>query len=65
LRDASTKNEVLPVLWDDNYVSLLPGESREINARYLTETKLPTKMTLAIDAWNSAPVEVLVEMARK
>ena len=24
---------VLPVLWDDNYVSLLPGERREITAR--------------------------------
>jgi exo-1,4-beta-D-glucosaminidase len=23
---------VLPVLWDDNYVSLLPGERRELTA---------------------------------
>ena len=23
-------DEVLPVLWEDNYVSLLPGEKREI-----------------------------------
>ncbi len=27
-------DEVLPVLWEDNYVSLLPGEQREITARY-------------------------------
>jgi exo-1,4-beta-D-glucosaminidase len=26
--------EILPVLWEDNYVSLLPGEKREITARY-------------------------------
>jgi exo-1,4-beta-D-glucosaminidase len=27
------REEVLPVLWSDNYVSLLPGESRELVAR--------------------------------
>jgi exo-1,4-beta-D-glucosaminidase len=26
--------EVLPVFWEDNYISLLPGETREITARY-------------------------------
>ena len=26
--------EILPVLWQDNYVSLLPGEKREISATY-------------------------------
>ena len=28
--------EILPVLWEDNYVSLLPGEERHITARYRT-----------------------------
>jgi hypothetical protein len=28
--------EILPVLWDDNYFSLLPGESCEITARFGT-----------------------------
>jgi exo-1,4-beta-D-glucosaminidase len=27
-------DEILPVMWQDNYVSLLPGETREIAARY-------------------------------
>ena len=26
--------EVLPVLWQDNYISLLPGERREVTATY-------------------------------
>jgi exo-1,4-beta-D-glucosaminidase len=26
--------EILPVLWEDNYVSLLPGEKRELTATY-------------------------------
>jgi exo-1,4-beta-D-glucosaminidase len=29
--------EILPVLWEDNYVSLLPGETRELTATYRTE----------------------------
>ncbi len=27
-------SSILPVLWDDNYVSILPGESRELTARF-------------------------------
>ena len=27
-------DEILPVIWQDNYVSLLPGEKREITATY-------------------------------
>ena len=26
--------EILPVVWQDNYISLLPGEKREITATY-------------------------------
>jgi exo-1,4-beta-D-glucosaminidase len=26
--------EVLPILWEDNYISLLPGETRELTATY-------------------------------
>jgi exo-1,4-beta-D-glucosaminidase len=28
------KEEVLPVLWEDNYFALLPGQSRQITATY-------------------------------
>jgi exo-1,4-beta-D-glucosaminidase len=52
LRDAATKDEILPVLWDDNYISLLPGESREIEAHYLPQSKLPAKFTLRVEGWN-------------
>jgi exo-1,4-beta-D-glucosaminidase len=52
LRDAATKEETLPVLWDDNYISLLPGESREIEAHYLPQSKLPAKFTLRVEGWN-------------
>jgi hypothetical protein len=28
--------EILPVVWQDNYISLLPGEKREVTASYRT-----------------------------
>jgi exo-1,4-beta-D-glucosaminidase len=49
--------EILPVLWDDNYISLLPGESREVEARFPEEA--PTKdAKLSVNGWNVAPGEV-------
>ncbi len=65
LRDVSTNDEVLPVLWDDNYISLLPGESREIDVRYLLQTKLPAKMILGLDGWNTDSITVPVTVAPK
>ncbi len=60
IRDAATKEEVLPVLWDDNYVSLLPGESREIDARYMEHTKVPEKLVLRVDGSNVETANVVV-----
>jgi exo-1,4-beta-D-glucosaminidase len=52
LRAFQTVNgdDVLPILWDDNYFDLLPGESRTISA-----TVKPTTQPIAIDVagWNS------------
>jgi len=30
-------DEILPVVWQDNYISLLPGEKRELTASYRTQ----------------------------
>ncbi|MCX7048905.1 MAG: hypothetical protein NTX50_25890, partial [Candidatus Sumerlaeota bacterium] len=45
--------EILPVLWDDNYFSLLPGETRELTAR-LNAHDLggDEKITLEVGGWN-------------
>ena len=47
---------LLPALWEDNYFSLLPGESREVRVSY---PKGPGAATLDAAAWNAgatAPV---------
>jgi len=45
-------NSILPVLWDDNYVSILPGEGRELTAR-LPGADL-SGATLVVGGWNVA-----------
>src|SRR6185503_16190926 len=34
IKQGRTERSVLPVIWEDNYFSLMPGESREVSARY-------------------------------
>jgi len=45
-------DEVLPILWSDNYVSLLPGEKREIIATYTKRGLRSGKPVVKIDGWN-------------
>jgi exo-1,4-beta-D-glucosaminidase len=44
--------EILPVLWEDNYVSLLPGEERIIAARFPSRHSIGPRSTLKISGWN-------------
>ena len=43
---------LLPVFWEDNYISLLPGESRRLEARYSTADLKKDHATLVISGWN-------------
>jgi exo-1,4-beta-D-glucosaminidase len=51
---------ILPVLWDDNYVSILPGEGRELTARFLADVNL-SDARLAVQGWNVKATEVGLE----
>jgi exo-1,4-beta-D-glucosaminidase len=46
--------EVLPVVWQDNYFSLLPGEKREITAQYRQSDLHNSKPMVSVDGWNVA-----------
>ncbi|MCC7495307.1 MAG: hypothetical protein IT204_23360 [Fimbriimonadaceae bacterium] len=54
LRDGQ---ELLPVYWSDNYVSLLPGETLTLTAEL---PGLAGDLQVAIDGWNIAPTSVPV-----
>jgi exo-1,4-beta-D-glucosaminidase len=44
--------DALPVFWSDNYVSLLPGEERELTARVETSDLHSSRPHVVIDGWN-------------
>jgi len=44
--------EILPVVWEDNYISLLPGEKREVTATYRAAELGTSKPAVEIIGWN-------------
>jgi exo-1,4-beta-D-glucosaminidase len=44
--------EILPVVWQDNYISLLPGEKRELSATYQTSALGTSKAAVEVTGWN-------------
>ena len=61
IRHKNETAEILPVLWDDNYFELMPGESREISARYLSAATLDGSPELIVDGWNIERVALPLE----
>jgi exo-1,4-beta-D-glucosaminidase len=50
VNDAKTGEEILPVIWENNYFSLLPGEKRDITATYTLPRDI--KPTVEVQGWN-------------
>ena len=42
----------VPIFWDDNYFSLLPGEKRQLSARFESPEDNGDNLMLAVDGWN-------------
>ena len=55
--DSKSGDDITPIFWDDNYVSLLPGEKREVVARY-SSAEPAGKATLMVDGWNVTPAAI-------
>jgi exo-1,4-beta-D-glucosaminidase len=50
--EAPSDTEILPVLWQDNYFELLPGETRQITATYRTSDAGEGPPTVEVEGWN-------------
>jgi exo-1,4-beta-D-glucosaminidase len=50
--DKGNGEEILPVLWQDNYISLLPGQKREITATYRASELGAAKASVEVSGWN-------------
>jgi exo-1,4-beta-D-glucosaminidase len=46
---------ICPALWDDNYISLLPGEIREISCTVPRNTVAKNNTQLLVSGWNIKP----------
>jgi exo-1,4-beta-D-glucosaminidase len=57
-------DDVLPVVWDDNYVSLLPGERRVLRARVLPSRALPADVRVEVRGANVPRTRVAPERPR-
>src|SRR5207245_4086457 len=44
--------EILPVIWDDNYISLLPGDKRTVTATYRAIELGASKPAVEVRGWN-------------
>jgi hypothetical protein len=59
LLNAADNSRILPVYLSDNYVSLLPGETRDIDIEY-PSSAAHGPAQLAIRGWNVSPQTILV-----
>jgi exo-1,4-beta-D-glucosaminidase len=53
----TSKDPVLPVFWEDNYISLLPKEKRTIQVEFDMKNLNGEKPLLKVDGWNVNAVE--------
>ncbi len=56
VRKGEGGEELLPALFEDNDLTLLPGERREVTVRYATRGLEGSRPALAVEGWNVAPV---------
>jgi exo-1,4-beta-D-glucosaminidase len=52
LRKGHDGDDALPVFWDDNYISLLPGEERVITGRVATRDLDGSSPSIYVEGWN-------------
>jgi exo-1,4-beta-D-glucosaminidase len=64
IRKSGDAQEILPVFWNDNYIELLPGESREMTARYLPSAAVSGSVELSVSGWNIPSATVPLKEGR-
>lgn len=61
----SDGEDVTPIFWDDNYISLLPGEKRELSAHFESGKNNSEKFVLSVDGWNVAAASTPLALTGK
>jgi Glycosyl hydrolase 2 galactose-binding domain-like/Exo-beta-D-glucosaminidase Ig-fold domain/NedA-like, galactose-binding domain/Glycosyl hydrolases family 2 len=63
--NGETGERILPAMYEDNYFSLLPGESRRIRITFPHQSLSGKTPHLIVEGWNIAHAQIRVEQARK
>lgn len=58
LIDERSGGDILPILWDDNFLSLMPGEEREIAGSYLASDAPGATPVVLVEGVNIATLRV-------
>jgi len=53
LVDKDTQFSIVPVFWSDNYITLLPGEKREIQVKISSHLAQKAKLEIVHKTWNT------------
>jgi len=60
----SNGEEILPVFWSDNYISIFPGKLKTIIGRFECENIGKEDLNIRIEGWNIEPYEVNLESGK-
>ena len=63
IQRSGQSDEILPVFWDDNYIELMPGETRELTAKYLPTADISGDVELHVSGWNVNPIALPLNSA--
>jgi exo-1,4-beta-D-glucosaminidase len=53
-------DDLVPIFWDDNYFSLLPGEGKSVSASFASSDLQGQLPFLYVDGYNVAPISVAI-----
>ncbi|MGB4292872.1 MAG: glycoside hydrolase family 2 TIM barrel-domain containing protein [Bacteroidales bacterium] len=59
---SSSKSPVLPIFWDDNYFSLLPGEKRMVNVEFDVKELKGDSPLIKVEGWNVPVTEQVIKI---
>lgn len=57
-RDSETGKPLLPIYWNDNYVTLFPGETRTYTAQFFIKDSKGAKPVIRVNGWNVKMTEL-------
>jgi exo-1,4-beta-D-glucosaminidase len=58
---SESRDLVLPVYWDDNYISLVPGEKRSLKVSFNAENLDGEEAVLQIEGWNIETRDIVIK----